>query len=93
MFGHRNGAAPLPVIELYVRGDAGGPEFKLSLSASHFIPVASNTTAAAVSTYAQNVQPGDVVTMMAADGKPSAGTVIAKRTAAKQGAFNPFTKV
>ena len=92
MFGHRNAAASLPVIELSVRQAAGGPEAKLYLSARHFIPVAANATAAAVNTYAQNVQPGDVLTTVV-NGMPSASTVIAKRTAVEQGAFNPYTKV
>jgi hypothetical protein len=92
MFGHRDATSPLPVVELTVRGASSGPEVKLSLSTRHFIPVASNTTAAAVNTYAQDVQPGDMVTVMA-NGKPSAGRVVAKRTLLMQGAFNPFTKV
>ena len=85
MFGHRDAAAPLPVIELSVReGAGGGPEAKLSLSARHFITVAANATAPAVSTYAQDVQPGDVVTVIT-DGTPSVGTVIAKRRVLQQG--------
>lgn len=92
MFGHRDATAPLPVIELSVRKEGGGPEAKLSLSARHFLSVAANVTAPAVSTYAQDVQPGDVVTVMA-EGRPSIGTVIAKRRALHQGAFNPYTTV
>ena len=92
MFGHQDAAAPLPVIELSVREAAGRPVAKLSLSARHFITVAANATAPAVSTYAQDVQPGNVVTVMA-DGTPSVGTVIAKRRVLQQGAFNPYTTV
>ena len=92
MFGHRDAAAPLPVIELSVRGGAGGPVAKLSLSARHFIPVAANATTPAVSTYAQDVQHGDLVTLVA-DGKASVGTVTAKRRVLQQGAFTPYTTV
>ena len=89
VFGHRDAATPLPVIELSVRPSASAPGTTLSLSARHFIPAAVNATAAAVSTYAQDVQLGNVVTMPV-NGRPSAGTVVAKRTTLKQGAFNPF---
>jgi hypothetical protein len=92
MIGHRDAAAPLPVIELSVRKEDGGPEARLSLSFRHFIPVAANATAPVVSTYAQDVQPGDVVTVIA-DGTPSVGTVVAKHRVLQQGAFNPYTKV
>lgn len=94
LFGHRNAATPLPVVKLSVRHDVDGPSrgASLSLSARHFIPVASNATAPVVSTYALDVQPGNVVTMIV-NGRPAAGTVIAKRAALEQGAFNPYTKV
>jgi hypothetical protein len=92
MFGHRDPVAALPVIELSVRKEGGGPEAQLSLSARHFIPVASNDTEPAVSAYAQDVQPGDVVTVVA-DGKPSFGTVVTKRRVLQHGAFNPYTTV
>lgn len=91
LFGHRNAATLLPVIELSVRSTSGLEE-TMSLSARHFIPVAANVTTAAISTYAQDVRPGDVVTVMA-NGKPSVGTVMAVRRSIAQGAFNPYTKV
>lgn len=92
MFGHRSAATPLPVTELTVRSTSTGAEAKLSFSARHFLPAARNATAAAINTYAKDVQPGDVVTMIA-DGQPTAAVVTAKSIALKRGAFNPFTKV
>ncbi len=92
LFGHRNAAVPLPAVELSVRQHAGGPDALLSLSARHFIPVASNTTAPIISTYAQDVQPGDVVTTIL-NNKLAVGTVITKRAALTRGAFNPYTQV
>ena len=64
----------------------------MSLSARHLVPVASNITAAAVSTYAQDVRPGNVVTTMV-NGEPSGGTVMATRRSMAQGVFNAYTKV
>ena len=92
MFGHRDATAALPVIELSVHQHVSGHDTTLSLSALHFVPVASNSTAPAISTYAQNVQLGNVVTTIFG-GKLAVGTVVAKRTAMTQGAFNPYTKV
>lgn len=92
MFGHRNAAAPLSVTELTVRSASSGAVAMLALSARHFVPAARNATAAVINTYAKDVQPGDVLTVMAG-GQPSAAIVTSTRTALQHGAFNPFTKV
>lgn len=92
MFGHRDAAAPLPVVQLTVRSLVTADEAKLSLSARHFMPAARNASATAIDTYAKDVQIGDVLAMVVR-GQPSAAVVSAKHTTLERGAFNPYTQV